>query len=420
MGDAGAVERLITVFAGARDHYQFPVALHERGRLECHVAEWYSPLDSPSVRFIVRRSPRLGGVLAKRYHPALPSSRVVVPAEGWLKGLTRLLPLGKLRASAASVDAVLGGCAGQLARDRRVGLLSTSYYAYYAFGAMGTASARAKLLYQIHPHPLTLRRIFNRELATHPDSAASLLAEQEMAPSGSPRLQQLAMEPNMADLCIATSSFTKRSLVENGVAAARVAVVPLGVDLDRFRPGERPQDGVFRVLFVGSPTQRKGIKYLLEAWDRLALPHAELIICGRGFADAALLTRHGGRFTQYTDVAPEGLVRLYQTADVFCLPSLAEGFGLVILEALACGTPVVTTTSTAGADIIPEGTAGFVIGPGDVDALTERLEWCHGERDGRLRAMRPAARRVAESYSWTAFRQRLITTLSGSAPSDSA
>ncbi|MDQ3700615.1 MAG: glycosyltransferase family 4 protein, partial [Chloroflexota bacterium] len=384
------MEQLITVFAGARDHYQFPVALHERGRLECHVAEWYSPLDSPAVRFIVRRSPRLSRTLGKRYHPALPSSRVIVPAGGWLKGMARLLPLGKLRASPATVDAALGGCAGKLARERHVGLLSTSYYAYYAFRAMGTASAHARLLYQIHPHPLTLRRIFNRELATHPDSAASLLGEQEMAPSGSRRLEQLAMEPMMADRCIATSSFTKRSLVENGVAAAQVAVVPLGVDLERFQPGERDPGCDFRVLFVGSPTQRKGIKYLLEAWERLALPRAELIICGRGFADTPLLARHGGRFTQHTNVAPEGLVRLYQTADVFCLPSLAEGFGLVILEALACGTPVVTTTSTAGADIIPEGRAGFVIGPGDVEALMERLKWCHDERDGKLRAMRPA------------------------------
>src|SRR5262249_52363760 len=135
--------------------------------------------------------------------------------------------------------------------------------------------------------------------------------------------------------------------------------------------------------------------------------NAELIIAGRGAVDDPLLAGYRGSFVHLPDVGAVELVTLYQQADIFCLPSMVEGFGLVILEALACGTPVITTTHTAGADIATQGQTGFVLEPGDQDALTRYLLWCYEPRSTDLAAMRGACRALAERYAWQVYRARL-------------
>jgi alpha-maltose-1-phosphate synthase len=102
-------------------------------------------------------------------------------------------------------------------------------------------------------------------------------------------------------------------------------------------------------------------------------------------------------------VSREQLRERLQSADVFAFPSFFEGFGLVILEAMACGLPVVATEATAGPDILNEAT-GKVIPSGDVDALVESLRWFAQNRN-RLSAMKSAARAKAETCTWTNYRQ---------------
>jgi glycosyltransferase involved in cell wall biosynthesis len=193
-------------------------------------------------------------------------------------------------------------------------------------------------------------------------------------------------------------------VAENGVDPARIRIVPYGVDLEALTPPPHPPSGRFRVLFVGQMVHRKGLSYLLEAWRSLALPDAELVLAGRGNFDRELLARHQGSFRLAEDVSPGVLRELYRSSDVLCVPSLAEGFGLVYLEALACGTPVIGTVNTAAADMVTEGENGWVVEIRSADAIAERLRWCHAHRDA-LAAMRPAARRTAEGYTWERFRR---------------
>jgi glycosyltransferase involved in cell wall biosynthesis len=96
----------------------------------------------------------------------------------------------------------------------------------------------------------------------------------------------------------------------------------------------------------------------------------------------------------------------YINANVFVFPSLVEGFGLVLLEAMACGIPVITTPNTAGPDIITDGVEGFIIPIRDVDALKEKIEWCYGH-PAELAEMGRAARRKAEQLTWTRYQQQL-------------
>src|SRR5439155_21077891 len=90
---------------------------------------------------------------------------------------------------------------------------------------------------------------------------------------------------------------------------------------------------------------------------------------------------------------------------VFVFPSFFEGFGLVLLEAMACGLPVITTNVTAGSDILCDKT-GKIVSAGDVDALVESLRWFAVNRE-RLHSMRYAVRARAETCSWERYRQRV-------------
>jgi len=152
------------------------------------------------------------------------------------------------------------------------------------------------------------------------------------------------------------------------------------------------------------------LHYLLEAWRRLDLRNTELRIVGR-------FPRYKGIVTNYAQVARFlgplewiGLREEYRRADLLCLPSLSDGFGQVVLEALACGTPALTTSSCGASDLILDRQNGFVVPAGDLEALIATLEWASQNRD-QVRQMRASARVTAEQYPWTRFRKSIVEKL---------
>jgi glycosyltransferase involved in cell wall biosynthesis len=158
--------------------------------------------------------------------------------------------------------------------------------------------------------------------------------------------------------------------------------------------------------------QRKGLEYLLKAWRRLRLPNAELVLAGRGRVDRTLLAGFASEFKYVGALSNAELEELYITSDLFCMPSLIEGYGLVYLEALASGLPVIATRNTGAADIVQDGREGFIVPIRDVEALAEKLEWAYRNRSA-LAEMRTAARMLAEQYSWSRFRRGLISVIEG-------
>jgi glycosyltransferase involved in cell wall biosynthesis len=119
------------------------------------------------------------------------------------------------------------------------------------------------------------------------------------------------------------------------------------------------------------------------------------------------LPRYEGLFRHIPYLAHPALCRLYQRAHILCQPSLAEGFSLTVLEALSCGTPVLTTPNSGAEGVLRPGMDGFVVKAGDITALTERLIYCEKHID-EVMAMRVHARETAEMHTWSHFRQSLI------------
>lgn len=190
------------------------------------------------------------------------------------------------------------------------------------------------------------------------------------------------------------SAWARASLIDDyGVDPARIDVVPPGVDLGRWHPGAR-DGGAARFLFVGGDFYRKGGAALLEAFRSLPRGLAELHIVTRTPLDP----EEGVRI--YYDMRPNApeLIQLYQRSDVFVLPTVAEAFGIAAVEACASGLAVLATTVGGLADVVGEGENGFLIAPGDVDALARRMAAVAGDAGLRERLGRASRARAEQRF----------------------
>lgn len=212
------------------------------------------------------------------------------------------------------------------------------------------------------------------------------------------------------DAILVPSDYVRATLIARGVPAAKIAVIPYGVDVERFRPpaAPRPHDRC-RLLFVGHLSQRKGIGYVLEAMRRLRhLSGLELVLVGRKVGADAAFAPYGDLFRYVPHVPFHEVHALFQDADILVYPSLHEGSAFVTYEALASGLPVVTTANAGS--VVRDGIEGFIVPIRDVDALVERIERLHRDRTLRL-AMSEAARTRALDFTWAAYRKRVAAQL---------
>lgn len=186
------------------------------------------------------------------------------------------------------------------------------------------------------------------------------------------------------DYIVAISDFIKPSYVEQGFPAEKIFVAYTGIPLPPATVRESKSD-TFKVLYLAYTNPRKGLSYLLEAWKELKLPNAELILVGRYSADTPK------KLKDYCDniinsdpsIKWEGSTQdpkpYYQEASMFVLPSLSEGNPRVVMEAMAHGLPVVTTTNAQS--VIEDGKSGFVVPIRDVGALKEKIAYLYNNRD---------------------------------------
>lgn len=209
-----------------------------------------------------------------------------------------------------------------------------------------------------------------------------------------------------ADLVVAPSRATLDDCVAHGFDPARLRLVPWGIRAVPATAGEidavRRRHGLARpfVLWTGTIEPRKNLPALLDAFERIDVSEVELVLAGpEGWNEdlAPRLARLGERVRALGFVGPDELRALYAAAEVFCFPSRREGFGLPVLEAMAQGAAVITSESTATAEVV--GDAGVLVDPGDVDALAQVLDGLLADPDRRRRLGEAASARAGE-FSW--------------------
>lgn len=392
----------MTFFAGNRDYYQLPLALHEADLLERFVTEFYWPADrawfrAGPGRWVGERA------IASRSHPDLPSSKVAICRRALAaRAAMRLSPKADLNAYTADA---LGRAGRRIANRTNSAIFAYSYYVSGAF-AEGPDRPPLRFIFQLHPHPKSVRRILLEELDRHPQAEASLRHEAELRLTPE-KFEALASEPHLANGWAVASQFTASTLAEQGIPRDRIHVIPYGVDPSRFPQRERPpaEDRPLRVIFVGSMVQRKGLADLLEAMRLMRTQRVELVLCGRGFVDTHLLSEYSDvEMTVIRNASQEDLVAALHASDVFVFPSLVEGFAHVILEAMASGLPVIATEHTCAPDVIDAGVHGFIVPIRSPAAIAERLAWGIENRAALAAMGAAAAVHVRSRFTWERFR----------------
>jgi glycosyltransferase involved in cell wall biosynthesis len=209
-----------------------------------------------------------------------------------------------------------------------------------------------------------------------------------------------------ADLVLCPSEATRRDCINFGIAADKVRIVPWGV--------EQPTDAARRadhlapyglipgryVLWVGTIEPRKNLDALIQAFARLGRSDLTLALVGpKGWNEdlRARIAPVEDHVRILGFVPPADLAALYAHAAVFCYPSLAEGFGLPVLEAMAAGAAVVTSKGTATEEVL--GGCGLAVDPHDVDAITDAVAALVADPDERARFGEAARARAAE-FTW--------------------
>jgi phosphatidylinositol alpha-1,6-mannosyltransferase len=230
-----------------------------------------------------------------------------------------------------------------------------------------------------------------------------------------------------ADHVLAVSHFTAEHAIAAGARAERVQVINPGVDAASFAAAaERAErrTGKLRLLTVARLVERKGIDTVLQALPEIARRHPSVryAIAGAG-ADRARLEALvaqlglGERVDWLGYVSHDALAALYASADLFVLPSRSipeqgdiEGFGLVLLEAQAAGTPVIAARSGGMPDAVQDGVTGVLVAPNDAAALANAASALLAD-DVKRAEMSTAARTFAASKSWRATARAFLTTL---------
>lgn len=210
-----------------------------------------------------------------------------------------------------------------------------------------------------------------------------------------------------SDLLRAVSSFTKQQLI-TWAPAKPVTQFPAWTDMEAFlKAGEMEGDKEPLVIYAGVLIPGKGIHHLLRAFAKVAqdFPEARLEIVGREEnphylkelrIEVARL-KLDGRVSFVGEVSQVELASRFTKATVFALPSISEGLGRVVLEAMATGTPVLGSRIGGIPDMVQEGLTGFLVPPGDEEALAERLRWVLSHPQ-EAKAMGHRAREFARSF----------------------
>lgn len=220
-------------------------------------------------------------------------------------------------------------------------------------------------------------------------------------------------EYEIADYISIPSSFVKKTFMEEGISKDKLLVNPYGVDLSEFKQIPK-KDDVFRIIYAGGLTLQKGSHYLLQAFYELNLHNSELWHLGSINNEMQpFIDRFKSNSIIFHGHKPQGeLYKYYSQGSVFILPSIQDGFGMVIFQAMSCGLPVILSENTGGYDAVSKnGEEGFIIPIRDVEAIKEKILFLYENPDLAKEMGKKAKKRVKSGFTWDDYGERYIENL---------
>ena len=402
--------------------YEAVAGLAAAGMLDRFLTGYYyddrGPLAALARRSFPDRFARVEPRLRRRYHEGIPAAAVATaPAfdvalavENRLHGSPVVLRDQVARWRTRHFD-------GRLARllDRRRPDAALIFSDVGSGLALPLCRQRAigTVLSMVHGDVREEREVIAREAERSPDFFPIYLADGAVNGRALSWLHERRLRDiDLAERILVPSDHIAGRLIEQGTPADRVRVVPYAADTERFRPRtDRPSQAVgCTFLFAGGITQRKGIKYLLEAWRRVRRPGWRLQLLGGLPADPKPLEPYRDEVEWLGRVGHAEVPAVMAAADVFVSPSLFEGSAVVTYEALACGLPSIVTPEAGS--VVRDEVEGLLVPSADVERLAIAMERLGHDAELR-RVMSLAARARAEEFTWTRYHAAVIEAALG-------
>ncbi|WP_435006314.1 glycosyltransferase family 4 protein [Tundrisphaera lichenicola] len=254
------------------------------------------------------------------------------------------------------------------------------------------------------------KSVLEREAAESPEFFPIYLGDGRLDLEALDWLHQRRLKDiELADRILVPSEHIAAILARHGTPRDRIDVIPYAADTLRFcpLPGKRHAE-TCTFLFAGGITQRKGIKYLLEAWRKIRRPGWRLQLVGALPSDPGPLLNYLDDVEHLGRVAHSDMPSMMASADVFVFPSLFEGSAVVTYEALACGLPCIVTPDAGS--VVREGAEGYFVPPADFESLAETMERL-GSDPALRESMARAARVRAEEFDWPRYHASILDSL---------
>lgn len=379
------------------------LAHYEANRLEAFCVPWMPTLAE--LRFLARL-PGLSAYtkrLARRHFAPLAGARLVEGRLGeWSRMARRVLLGGRFASEGLSYEANDWLMRTMREECRRTSVTAVHSYEDCSLWSFEEAKRLGKAC--IYDLPIGYYPAWEEKQAALARQYADWLPAGGLPSGRFVRPEQKKREMELADLVLVPCCFVRQTIER--YTSKNIAVAPYGVDADFWTA--KPllvRDGPLRFIYAGQCSLRKGLPVLLEAWRQANLPDATLDLVGAWQLAEVKVGQLPPGVSLHGPVSSQDLKARYQRSDVFVFPSFFEGFGLVMLEAMACGLPVIATEATAGPDLLTE-QCGRLIASGDVEALAASLHWFAANRE-RLPTMSLAARAAAETHAWVDYRRRV-------------
>ncbi|MDB2696987.1 glycosyltransferase family 4 protein [Alphaproteobacteria bacterium] len=231
------------------------------------------------------------------------------------------------------------------------------------------------------------------------------------------RIQKQLREIELCDKVWCTSKLIFDSYLENGVSREKLFLSPLGVDISHFKPQEIASKGRSShlvILFVGNINIEKGVHILIEAILVSGISSCKLILNG-AVADyfQSTLDRMLASLNSIgvdVSIGSGDPLKNFQNADLFVLPALHESFGLVVLEAMSSGLPVIITDQVGALDYVVDGENGFVVSAGSVEQLADKIKFFDSNRDQCLK-FGEKSRDLSKSLSWSSVARLFVSEI---------
>lgn len=290
----------------------------------------------------------------------------------------------------------------------------------YEHAALATLKQAKKLgIFSVYEQPSQHHHFFTqiveeqflRYPALRTDNTALLINEKAIR-----RNKRRDEELNLASMVICNSTFTKKTLIAGGVSENKILVIPLGFPpvISRTNLPKSAQEPV-TFIYAGNQSIRKGSHLLYEAWRKcnFSKDEARLLLVGKMTLPESLRADLPGEVIIKENIPHEKLMELLAQADVFVLPTLADGFAMVVTESMANGLPVIASENCCGPDVITPMKDGWIIPAGKAEPLIDQLKWCVANK-ANLASFGINAQLKAAKYQWETYRTNLVFTISTS------